>query len=106
MCKQALIEVTWQVPETHPVFEGHFPGRPIVPGVWILDSVVSVVRDWQGWPEGAMKVDSAKFFKPVGPGVQLTLAMQRKPSGTVAFRVSSGDVVVASGQVALTVAEH
>lgn len=101
MADDTFIEVNWQVPDAHPVFDGHFPGRPIVPGVWILDKVVSAIREWQGWQEGVMKMDSAKFFHPVGPGTHLTLTLQKKPSGSVAFKALNGEQVVASGQVAM-----
>ncbi|GAA6143094.1 3-hydroxyacyl-ACP dehydratase [Hydrogenophaga sp. 5NK40-0174] len=96
----AQTEITWQVPPAHPVFDGHFPGRPIVPGVWILDQVVDAVRQWQGWTQEPMKLDSAKFFQPVGPGATLTFTLQKKASGSVAFKARQGGAVVASGQLA------
>jgi 3-hydroxymyristoyl/3-hydroxydecanoyl-(acyl carrier protein) dehydratase len=35
------------IPADHPSLRGHFPGAPLVPGVVILDEVVSALREWQ-----------------------------------------------------------
>ena len=88
----------WSVPLQHPVFDGHFPGNPIVPGVWLLDEALARVREWAGWGVQASRVDNAKFFQPVRPGSSLKLELQRKASGAVAFRWLLGEAVVASGQ--------
>ena len=65
-----------------PFFPGHFPGHPIMPGVLIIESMaqtasVLVVYGYDGDIEGLsvylMKVDKAKFRKPVLPGDQLRM---------------------------------
>ena len=58
-------------------FQGHFPAKPVMPGVLIIESMaqtaaVLVVHTLGAEAEGKlvyfMSVDGAKFRKPVGPG--------------------------------------
>jgi 3-hydroxyacyl-[acyl-carrier-protein] dehydratase len=52
----------------HPVFEGHFPGNPIVPGVCTLDMISDTLRDQIG---GGLQLESAanvKFLQLIRPG--------------------------------------
>src|SRR5690606_10783825 len=64
-----------------PYFQGHFPGRPIMPGVMILEAMaqtagVLVLENGAGG-EGSVYlyvgIDNARFKKPVVPGDQLEL---------------------------------
>ncbi len=66
-----------------PVFQGHYPGNPIFPGVLILEAMaqagaVAVLSQ----PEYAGKVplfagiDDARFRRPVLPGDQLRLEVE------------------------------
>ncbi|WP_373507474.1 ACP dehydratase [Thiocapsa sp.] len=59
------------VPLTHPVFEGHFPGRPIVPGSMLIDLVLAAWKDSGGEP--VTSVPGVKFHRPVAPGDTLVL---------------------------------
>lgn len=55
----------------HPVFAGHFPGRPIVPGVLLLDTAVLQVESATGRTVAGLA--SAKFLSPAVPGEALLL---------------------------------
>jgi 3-hydroxymyristoyl/3-hydroxydecanoyl-(acyl carrier protein) dehydratase len=92
-------EFGWSVPVDHPAFAGHFPGRPIVPGVVLLDRAILFAEQWLGRPVAAWQVGNAKFLSPVGPGENLTYALQAKPSGAIVFTVSAADRDVASGSL-------
>jgi len=69
---------------SEPVFEGHFPGHPIYPGVMILEGMaqaggILAFKSMEGVTEEEiqnkvvyfMSIDKAKFRAPVKPGDQL-----------------------------------
>jgi len=88
------------VPATHPALPGHFPGRPIVPGVVLLDSVIVAARD--AFARGAASgLPRAKFLSPVLPEQEVSAELTLAASGRVAFICRVGDRVVASGDVDL-----
>jgi 3-hydroxyacyl-[acyl-carrier-protein] dehydratase len=66
-------------------FQGHFPGRPIMPGVLIVEAlaqaagvlaVESLGLVGSGKLVYFMAIDEAKFRKPVEPGVLLRLEVE------------------------------
>jgi 3-hydroxyacyl-[acyl-carrier-protein] dehydratase len=67
-----------------PFFQGHFPNRPIMPGVLILEAMAQVggLLAFKSFPPTGRPVvyltgvDQAKFRKPVGPGDQLRLELE------------------------------
>lgn len=66
------------VTANEPQFTGHFPERPIFPGVLILEAMAQATGLLRGAPaENELyyfaSVDNAKFRKPVVPGDQLVI---------------------------------
>ena len=68
-----------------PFFQGHFPGRPIMPGVLIVEAMAQTagVLVFKSMPEEDYKksvfflgMDNVKFRKPVIPGDQLRLELE------------------------------
>lgn len=92
-------EFAWLVPADHPAFAGHFPGRPIVPGVVLLDQAILFAEKLLGKADAHWQVGNAKFLSPVGPAETLVFSLQTTPRGSIAFAVKSGDRVVASGSL-------
>jgi 3-hydroxymyristoyl/3-hydroxydecanoyl-(acyl carrier protein) dehydratase len=83
----------------HPVFAGHFPQQPIVPGALLLDAALQAIEAGQPSGAGAARyhVAAVKFFRPVGPGEALSLSLTRAPDGRFQFEWRSGANCVASG---------
>ena len=93
-------EFSWAVPPDHPAFAGHFPGRPIVPGVVLLDQAILFAGQMRGLPHAAgWQIAQAKFFVPVGPSQLLRFALQTTPRGAIAFSVRCEGREVAAGNL-------
>ncbi len=58
---------TFHVPAQHPALAGHFPGNPVVPGVVILDAVISAAEEWLGKDHAVDRLSFAKFLAPMSP---------------------------------------
>ncbi len=48
-------------------FQGHFPGRPVLPAVCMISAVLATVQKALGKNVALEVVKSAKFFAPVTP---------------------------------------
>lgn len=81
------------LPADHPALPGHFPGRPLVPGVVILDLVIAAAGR-AGYAVTA--VTTAKFSAPLYPEMVCELALQAGPGGP-RFTLCHADVTLASG---------
>lgn len=66
-----------RVPATHPALPGHFPGRPIVPGVVVLQCVLDAAERWLGRELSVRAIPQAKFSAPLLPeqGADLELRL-------------------------------
>jgi 3-hydroxyacyl-[acyl-carrier-protein] dehydratase len=68
------------VSANEPYFQGHFPGRPIMPGVLILEAMAQTAgllifagETVHGYIYYYAGIDNARFKRPVLPGDQLEL---------------------------------
>ena len=89
-------------------FQGHFPGRPVMPGVLIIEAMaqtaaVIVVASLGASAEGKlvyfMSIENARFRKPVEPGDQLKLFCRKERQRANVWKFTGearvGDTVVA-----------
>ncbi|MXV44099.1 3-hydroxyacyl-ACP dehydratase FabZ [Saccharibacter sp. 17.LH.SD] len=70
-----------------PFFQGHFPARPVMPGVLIIEAmaqtaatlvVLTLGKAFEGKLVYFMTVEGAKFRRPVGPGDQLRIHVDKE----------------------------
>ena len=86
----------------HPAFVGHFPGRPVLPGVALLAEVLEAVAldpNLTAAVGAAPQFGVVKFSAPVLPGATLEISFQ-PGERSVGFSVASDNgQVAASGQI-------
>ncbi|HEX5357877.1 MAG TPA: 3-hydroxyacyl-ACP dehydratase FabZ [Aquabacterium sp.] len=115
--KNVRIRALKNVTINEPFFQGHFPTRPVMPGVLMLEALAQAAAllafDARG--EGAdedsvyyfVGIDGARFKRPVEPGDQLILdvAMDRNKAGIYKFNAQAfvGEELAVSAQIMCTV---
>jgi beta-hydroxyacyl-ACP dehydratase FabZ len=98
-------------------FQGHFPGKPIFPGVYIIENMAQsacflLVKTGGGMHDRAVyylgRVNKVSFFKPVTPGDQLitTITVVKLLGGLAMVSAESkvDGVVVAKGDMSFSAA--
>lgn len=74
----------FSIPAAHPSLPGHFPGRPIVPGVILLDAALSAVAAEVDLPL-PLHLVRVKFLTPVLPEEPVRVLLGEPERGTAAF---------------------
>ena len=82
----------------HPVFAGHFPEHPVVPGVLLLDWAQAAIEAQLG--QSVQALIEAKFHSPATPSDALELDFEVGTSA-VRFEIRSGVRKIASGRFPL-----
>ena len=99
-----------------PFFTGHFPGRPVMPGVLMLEAMAQSCALLSFETEGIslgddqvfyfVGIDGARFKRPVEPGDQLILhaTMDRNRAGIYRFncKATVGDEVACEAAIMCT----
>nr|AUN35651.1 (3R)-hydroxymyristoyl-[ACP] dehydratase [uncultured bacterium] len=79
----ATIEINAQ----HPIFEGHFPDQPIVPGVCMIQMIQEITEIVTGKKLQLSKADQLKFLAVINPlenpGVNVEFTFDSKADNSV-----------------------
>ncbi len=80
-----ILKAVKNVSFNEPFFQGHFPGKPVLPGVLILEAMAQATGvlafTMVGKPQADelyyfASIDNARFKRPVVPGDQLILEVE------------------------------
>jgi 3-hydroxyacyl-[acyl-carrier-protein] dehydratase len=108
------------VTANEPFFQGHFPGKPIMPGVLIIEAMAQTggVLARLSIPEVSkkkgeealffMSMDKVKFRRPVVPGDRIVFKLKALRTGSRVWKMAGkafvGDVLVAEAELVATIA--
>jgi acyl-coenzyme A synthetase/AMP-(fatty) acid ligase len=82
------------------VFDGHFPGSPILPGVAQVDWAIAFARERFALPATFLRLDALKFSQPATPGMRLAIEWRwNAATGTLQFEYTSESGRHSSGRV-------
>lgn len=106
-------EASWTVNGSEVIFQGHFPGDAIIPGVLLIEALaqtaglVLIARDPDRSHAGVLAHCDIRFRLPVRPPA--TISLKAKEDGSLEsvhrFTVSAhhGDLLVAEGSLVLSI---
>lgn len=95
---------SFTIQATHPSLKGHFPNNPIVPGVVILDEVISIVKELK--PELTVTaIPMVKFTHPLLAEQQVSVEIKEKSDTAISFNCSHNEIKLVTGQLTLKAQE-
>ena len=62
-----LISAVIEFNPSHKIFDGHFPGQPVVPGVCMMQAIKEIVETARGASFFLQKADFVKFLSVIVP---------------------------------------
>ncbi len=62
-----LLKTTISLNPAHDIFNGHFPGNPVVPGVCMMQMIKEVLENHLGKKLRLIKADNIKFLSFIDP---------------------------------------
>jgi 3-hydroxyacyl-[acyl-carrier-protein] dehydratase len=96
--------INLNIPHNHASFPGHFPENPILPGVLLLERVMSYVQSQLTTPLQRFTLMNVKFLAAVSPGDKLSVKLSDGASNEKHFTIhilqtDKDDVVACTGKL-------
>jgi 3-hydroxyacyl-[acyl-carrier-protein] dehydratase len=91
LADKTMIEAEIVLKPTHPIFKGHFPNLPVVPGVCMVQIVKEIAEKQLNRKLFLATASNIKFLAVLNPEIhhQVNVEVQLKPSGDNAFGMES-----------------
>jgi 3-hydroxyacyl-[acyl-carrier-protein] dehydratase len=79
------LSVSLRLRVPHPIFDGHFPGRPVLPGACLVQLVEELAASVAGGPLRLIRAGPVKFIAMIDPVrdgiVEMTLTGKEQAAG-------------------------
>jgi len=87
-----------ELDKDHKIYEGHFPGNPVVPGVCLVQMIKEVVEVQQELKLRLTSADEIKFLNIVNPLTAnlLTIEIKKRPNAENPLAFS---IIITDGQL-------
>lgn len=98
-------KTSFKINAEHPCLAGHFPGKPIVPGVVILDEITQLILE-QFCGHKVIGFNSVKFLQPLMEEQEVKVQVGELLEASnelskIKFTASSNNTVIAQGDAKL-----
>lgn len=90
------------ISENHPCLAGHFPERPIVPGVVLLDWVRKLLTEHDSRIQIAT-IAQVKFHSPLSPEQPFTILLEKINAEEFRFECQTDTAKLASGKLGILI---
>jgi 3-hydroxyacyl-[acyl-carrier-protein] dehydratase len=74
------IKAVLEINPAHEIFNGHFPGTPVVPGVCMMQMVKEVIENVIGKETNLVRADHMKFLTIINPNENKIIQLDAKYS--------------------------
>lgn len=91
-CQTATgIDYTVELNPDHSIYQSHFPGNPITPGVCIIQIVKELSEEMLNRHLFLKKVNNVKFLNVINPteNSEITFSISISPEGDEAYKISA-----------------
>lgn len=81
-------------------FQGHFPGRPILPGLAQVHIAALLAQKLWGQTPSDSNLSKLKFKRVLAPNERVTLFLKRDAeNGRISFRYRLGETEISEGEI-------
>lgn len=90
------IRASLLINRTHPIFDGHFPEVPVVPGVCMIQMIKEVVEQTKKVPYNLITGDNIKFIAVLNPDehpkVEVSIQLEQNNNLAITASLFAGEV--------------
>jgi len=90
---EGVIKATITLDKTHPIFSGHFPGMPVVPGVCMMAIIKELLEEKTKRKLTLRKAANLKFLSLINP------IQNERVDVEIKFTKGENDSIVAEGTI-------